>query len=395
MKKKMDSMKEFKTSYPGVCYIEGTKVTDGKPERIYYIRYRKGKKQIKEPVGRQYQHAMTPAKAADIRSDRMRGKEPSNKEKRAEETAKKLAEQNKWTIERLWKDYKQSRTKNKGLSVDDNRFTNYIQPAFGDKEPHELHSFQVTKLRNRLEKKLAPQTVKHILLLLQRIINYGVEQQLCGMLSFKIKMPRVDNEKTEDLTDEQLRRLWKAIEEDDNIQAKNFIKMVLFTGMRRGELFKLKWSDIDFERGFIWIEDPKGGKSQKIPLNNDSRELLFSHERLFPGSPFVFPGKDGGQRVEIKKPINRIKERAGLPKEFRPLHGLRHVFASTLANSGQVDMYQLQKLLTHKNPKMTQRYAHLRDEALKQASEVAGAIIRNINNGEQEQKVVNMEDRKK
>ena len=55
--------------------------------------------------------------------------------------------------------------------------------------------------------------------------------------------------------------------------------------------------------------------------------------------------------------------------QILPLHGLRHVFASTLASSGKVDMYTLQKLLTHKSPIMTQRYAHLRDDALKRASE--------------------------
>jgi hypothetical protein len=45
-----------------------------------------------------------------------------------------------------------------------------------------------------------------------------------------------------------------------------------------------------------------------------------------------------------------------------------------LASSGEVDMYTLPKLLTHKDPKMTQRYAHLRDETLKKASDLAGSI---------------------
>ena len=57
------------------------------------------------------------------------------------------------------------------------------------------------------------------------------------------------------------------------------------------------------------------------------------------------------------------------------MHGLRHVYASMLASSGQVDMYTLQKLLTHKSPTMTQRYAHLRDETMRKASDLAGDII--------------------
>ena len=69
---------------------------------------------------------------------------------------------------------------------------------------------------------------------------------------------------------------------------------------------------------------------------------------------------------------------AGFPKGFRPLYGLRHVFASMLASSGKVDLYTLQKLLTHKDPKMTQRYAHLRDDTLKRASNWADKLIRDI-----------------
>lgn len=64
-----------------------------------------------------------------------------------------------------------------------------------------------------------------------------------------------------------------------------------------------------------------------------------------------------------------------MPKEFKALHELRHVYASMMASTGQVDLYTLQKLLTHKSPAMTQRYAHLRDDALRKASELAGELI--------------------
>jgi integrase len=179
--------------------------------------------------------------------------------------------------------------------------------------------------------------------------------------------------KTEDLTPDQLTALLEAIEQDPNIQAANLMKMAYFTGMRRGELFKLQWQDIDFERDFIHIRNPKGGQDQKIPLNALARDVLQNHPRS--DSPYVFPGRGGKQRVDINKQITRIKHKAGLPKDFRPLHGLRHVYASTLASSGQVDLYTLQKLLTHKSPGMTQRYAHLRDETLRRASDVAGELI--------------------
>jgi integrase len=176
------------------------------------------------------------------------------------------------------------------------------------------------------------------------------------------------------------------IDKDYDIQAANFMRMVLFTGMRRGELFKLKWDDIDFDKGFIHIRQPKGGKDQTMPLNQAARELLENHRRNA-DAPYVFPGRGGKQRTEIRRPVDRIRKAAGLPPDFRPLHGLRHTYASMLASSGQVDLYTLQKLLTHKTAAMTQRYAHLRDQALRQASDLAGDLINQAVNG---RKVVNL-----
>lgn len=105
------------------------------------------------------------------------------------------------------------------------------------------------------------------------------------------------------------------------------------------------------------------------------------------GSPYVFPGRHGGQRVDINHPLAEIKKNAGLPKGFRALHGLRHVFASSLASSGQVDMYVLQRLLTHKDPRMTQRYSHLRDDVLRRASNLAGELVAGITAEDKEEKV--------
>lgn len=62
--------------------------------------------------------------------------------------------------------------------------------------------------------------------------------------------------------------------------------------------------------------------------------------------------------------FRRICNNGGLPKDFRPMHGLRHIFDSPLARSGQVDLYTLQKMLTHKSSSMAQKDAHLRDDTI-------------------------------
>jgi integrase len=388
----MPKTKRIKTKYVGVYYILGTAVS-GKPEKIYYIRYRKDGKMIEEKAGRQFQDDMTPARAAQKRARKIESDELTNQEKRDAEAARKAAETEKWTIDRLFEEYIKSRPDNKSRYIDKGRYKKHLKSKFGNQEPKYILPLDVDRLRIKLQKKLSPQTVKHVLNLLTWIVNFGLKKNLCEGLSFHVQKPTVNNIKTEDLTADQLKKLLEAIEKAEDQQAANMMKIALYTGMRRGELFRLKWTDIDYERGFIHIRDPKGGSDQKIPLNDASRELLHAIKKT--ESEFVFPGRDGKQLTDISRQVNPIKKQAGLPKDFRPLHGLRHTYASMLASSGEVDMYTLQKLLTHKSPLMTQRYAHLRDETLKKASELAGSMIEQVAGNAEKEKIASLEDHKK
>ena len=101
----MPILKRNKTNYPGVFYIEGTSPATGKPEKIFYIRYRKAGKMIEEKAGRQLQDDMTAARAAIIRGERIAGKRLSRKEAREQQEAAREAEAARWTIDRLWQEY--------------------------------------------------------------------------------------------------------------------------------------------------------------------------------------------------------------------------------------------------------------------------------------------------
>ena len=142
-----------------------------------------------------------------------------------------------------------------------------------------------------------------------------------------------------------------------------------------GRLMGLQWSDVDFERGFITLKGKaaKNKKTKEIPMPEMARAVLEKLDRT--ESPYVFPGRGGRKRNDFKRIALRVKDKAGLPKDFRPLHGLRHTFASWLASSGEVDLYTLQKLLKHGSPQMTQRYAHLADEALLRAASVTDKLF--------------------
>jgi integrase len=369
--------KRIKTKYPGVFYREAQRKGWKGTERVYYVVFKKNGKVHEEKVGRQYENAMTPAKAARIRAERIEGKRRSPKEIR--EAAKAKAK--RYTISRLWEEFKKQK-QGELKTFDDYAYDyhKFIEPNFGDKEPDQIHPLDIDRFKRRVMKGKAPSTIRNKLALLSSIINFGASRRLCPPLPFKIARPRVENETTEDLTPEQLSRLLEVLNSDPNYQVAGAMKMALFTGMRASEIFGLQWRDIGFQRGFIHIRDPKSGTDQKIPLNDVTRNLLENHPRT---SKYIFPGRGGRRRQRAEKAANRIKAAAGLPKDFRPFHGLRHVYASMLASSGEVDLYTLQKLLTHKSPQMTQRYAHLRDDALKRASNLAGALIDEVVNGKE------------
>ena len=225
----MPRQKRYKTNYPGVFFINGTSFSSGKPERIYYIRYRKNGKPIEERAGRQFQDDMTPARATRFRSAKIEGV-MTNKEKRQKLEAQKKAQEGRWTVDRLWEEYIINRPYMKGIKTDICRYNMHIKPILGNKEPYELSPFDIDRIRVKLLKTHAPQTVKHVLVLIKRIINFGVAKQLCSGLDFKVEMPKFDNHKTEDLTPDQLKNLLDALEEEPNIQASNFMRMALFTG---------------------------------------------------------------------------------------------------------------------------------------------------------------------
>lgn len=373
----MPPLKRNKTAYPGVYYINGINKSTRKAERIYYIRYCREGKQIDEKVGRQFQDDMTPARANALRTQRVLGDVDPNTVKRA----KAREHENRWTLDRLWTEYETHKDRSKTLHTDFLRYRKYLSPSLGPKEPHELRTLDLTRISRSLTGRLKPQTIKHLLALVKRLLLFGVRQGFIDMPDTRqlyITLPRVDDKKTEDLTPEQLSRLWQVLEEESNTQVAAIMKLAILTGMRRGEILKLRWDDLDFERQFITIrpENAKNGSGSKIPMNKSVQAILRGLPRT---SELVFPGNGPkGHRTTVEVASQKIREKAGLPKDFRPMHGLRHAFASMLASSGQVDMYTLQRLLTHKSPMMTQRYAHLRDTTLRNAAELAGETVQNI-----------------
>lgn len=357
---------QIKTKYAGVTYI----VVEN--DKIYYIRYRRGGREAKlifEPVGKSSQ-GMTPAKANHIRAERIAGKEESNTERRAKRLIAKQSLENKYTLERLWQKYEQENA-HKASIKGDKANVQRLEPLF-NKQPSEISKQDIEALANSLKiqvskqtgKPLSAQTQKHVLALLRRLLAYASDKELCEVPSFKIKMPNVDNQKTEYMTQEQEKKYLEALEDDPNQATANILKFIFYTGIRKSATLALKWVDINLEKGLVTLrsDNAKNDKTEIVPLSDKALAILRGLEQG--ASPYVFPNEKGEKRKDIRKFADKIKKQAGLDSDFRAVHGLRHNFASSLVNNG-ADLYSVQKLLTHSSPEMTQRYAHLQMDTLK------------------------------
>ena len=379
--------KRHSTGTKGVFYRWGTHRATGKPEKIFVISYYRDGKRIEEIVGRERQDDMTPARANKIRAMKIDGDQLPRRTILEAERAAREADKGRYTIGRLWAEYVESRYKASSKSHDTDRlnYRKHLEGPLAGKEPHEVAALDVERVRRRMEKELNLQagTVARVLGLLIRIINFGTDKQLCEEgLSFKIKLPKVRSKKTEHMTDEQTAQYVKVCQDWPDVQAGAFQLFELFTGVRRSEARKLLWADVDIARGFMTLRNPKGGEDQTVNLNDLALELLTNHPRI-EGNPFVFAGVHGGARglKQIDLTARAIRDAAGLPKDFRPNHGLRHAFASHLASSDEVELYTIQTLLTHKSPQMTMRYAHLKDAAQKRGANVMTRIVRQAAEG--------------
>ncbi|HME69209.1 MAG TPA: site-specific integrase [Myxococcota bacterium] len=143
---------------------------------------------------------------------------------------------------------------------------------------------------------------------------------------------------------------------------RDLLVFLLDTGARVGEALGLVWGDVDLDRtpnGVAFFLETKSDKPRGVPLTRRARATLAA--RASHGPPpadFVFTRPPlAGQRLEwdaVKTAFRRARERTGLRDVT--LHTLRHTYASRLVLRG-VSLYQVQKLLGHSSPIMTQRYA--------------------------------------
>jgi integrase len=153
------------------------------------------------------------------------------------------------------------------------------------------------------------------------------------------------------------------------------IRLLLFSGMRKGEVLGLKWAEIDSQRREIVLTEHKTSRKtgvKRVPLTPEVESVLETAKR-WRTSVFVFPGKKPGTAfVGISKVWDRIRCAANL-RDVR-LHDLRHTYASLAVSQG-MSLPLVGSLLGHADAATTSRYAHLHDDPRRQAAEAVSSQI--------------------
>jgi len=153
------------------------------------------------------------------------------------------------------------------------------------------------------------------------------------------------------------------------------VPLLLLTGMRKRELLDAKWSDIDLDKKLWFIPFTKTGKPRAVPLSEVAVSILHLVPR-FKDCPYAFPNPATLEPfVSIYASWNTARCAAGL-RDVK-VHSLRHAFASFLVNSGRT-LYEVQHLLGHTQIKTTQRYSHLSQNTLMDATNAAAKAVGGI-----------------
>ena len=360
----MASKERLKTKYPGVWYADQNGV------RTFYINYRKpgDRKKIEEKLGTSAQN-WSAAKASAERTKRINGEAMTNAERRKSKQASKQAELENPTINHLWALYLESRGNEvKGINNDKNRYQLHIEKSFGNKKPRELAPLDVDRLKQQVKKNHSVGTVRNVLELLRRIINFGVRQQLCPPLTWTIQLPKVDPDSTriEPLTEEQFQKLHEVWETYHDRHIVNIHRFIAWTGSRPSEPLKLLWKDVDLSKGIYTKRKTKSGQSPMLPMGSTIRRIFEEQRRLLDtcpeimrNSPYVFPNQSGGERRldSYKRHFQRIRDLAGIPHHFRPNYCLRDTMGTTMLSNSATEAEVGHQLGHAPGSPMTRRYA--------------------------------------
>lgn len=222
--------------------------------------------------------------------------------------------------------------------------------------------------RKRLRLTVTARTVNYELQVLRAFFRWAaVRNHLVANPTDTIERLRVPRQAMPKfLTADQLTQLFAVCNERE----RRLFMTILLTGMRKGEVEHLTWTDVNFDLGIIFIQakpqwqwKPKSDE-RVIPLSPTLRDLLAQHHAERANDGLVFPNKEGNLDTHILPKFKKVGRKAGLPSIT--VHALRHSFGAHLRMAG-VNLADIADLLGHRDLATTQIYAKVQQEHLRTA----------------------------
>lgn len=261
---------------------------------------------------------------------------------------------------------------------DEELFRLRLKAEFGDKQLNQITRQQIQLFHtDLLATGLAPASCDHHVKLLKHALNLAIDWDLLTEKNPAARIPLFnrDNKVEHYLDDEQLEKLLTVLRTDGNRPICMVAMFLLSTGARLNEALQATWSQLD-RPNRVWRIPASNSKSKRIrsvPLNDSALTVLsqLNTEGTFEHI-FVNP-LTKGPITSVHAVWNRLRKEAGLP--HLRIHDLRHMYASFMVNSGRT-LYEVQQILGHSNPSVTQRYSHLSSKSLQDAANSASIIIK-------------------
>ena len=217
--------------------------------------------------------------------------------------------------------------------------------ALRDIGPHDFAKFRDERLRDVAASTVRRQfnVLRHALKIAKTEWQWSVPYEfLC-----RIKLPEPVHFHVARVNEQQVNSLLRATEMQSNGEIGFAVRMALYTGMRRGELLNLNWTDVDLKVGTIQIRTSKNGRPRLIPIASEALIVLASRP-LKSGPLFSISANC------LRLAFERAKRKAGLDVRF---HDLRHEAISRLFEAG-FTVPEVQMISGHRTMSQLARYSH-------------------------------------
>lgn len=366
-------MARHTTKFTGVIYRDS--LTNNKPDKTYYIRYKDENTKTKEIKIGKYSEGIREnycfQKRNEIITKIRLGEEPPS--------AVKNKKVKKVLLDDIKEIYFETRKEGKSKQSDLSSYKKHLQPFFKNYNLELVTKEDIKKLQKTIKdtknlkgSPLSKKTIHNILTIFKSITSFALNEELLKNDYRKyIEMDTIRNQRDRYLSVDEINELYKYLKDDQRLLL--FSKIALTTGARLASILYISKKDIDFSNQLITLYDLKKDQEARISyksfLKDDVTVLLKEQCSNLKPNDKIFNENPTTIQRQMLTILNNLFNK-GIDSDDRKnkvvVHTLRHTFASHLAING-TPIFTIQKLMNHSDIKMTMRYAKLDPDSGKNA----------------------------